>query len=634
MIKLKLVHSKSCKTCKYFRFIENVEGCVPSSPYWCKKHKYEIYSNTFDHGLNGAGTISTVYCDDYKKGDVQMRFIINNFRAAKNVDLDLQNIALIAGKNFNGKSSIAQACAMLMTGQTAPDGVLKKDIKGIIRHGMKKSVLSVTSAKGSGTIKYPDATFAETGEAPASNPVAVGLQSPVEMNPKELSKYLTTLLSLEPTRADFDLAIEEAGFKPKDVDSFWERIVDKDWTDTHTEAKNRGAELKGEWRGVTGESYGRQKAEGWEPEGWLPEYANESINKLTNEIATLGQQYTAALQQEAVDENEIENLEALAATIKEKARAVNKADKVVESCTNAVKKIKEKPVYEPARNGSDGQPCPHCKKLVVVNADGTLGTETGRSLEDYEAAVEKYDKYMAELSPAEDAKTTAWEDYNFATADLSTAENAGKELKEMNTNKIVGDPDGCASAIDIAGEKERKEAIMSMLLAGDAADTIHQRIIKGEILIAAMAEDGCRKAALMRGLQNINGDLAAISRAAGWDLVRISEELQIFYGTTPYAACSIRLSETSPMGSNQYRVKAVFQMYIAKKTASSLLIFDGADILDKQGRNDLMRLIVGFGIPAIICMTLHSREETPDAKNKDIPGGASYWIENGELTAV
>ena len=55
-----------------------------------------------------------------------MRAVVRHFMAVRQADLDLSRIALVAGYNMTGKSSIATALTAALTGNVVPIGEIKR----------------------------------------------------------------------------------------------------------------------------------------------------------------------------------------------------------------------------------------------------------------------------------------------------------------------------------------------------------------------------------------------------------------------------------------------------------------------------------------------------------------------------
>jgi hypothetical protein len=93
--------------------------------------------------------------------------------------------------------------------------------------------------------------------------------------------------------------------------------------------------------------------------------------------------------------------------------------------------------------------------------------------------------------------------------------------------------------------------------------------------------------------------------------------------TLAYGGRAYRRSSTS----EQYRVRAVVAVAMAKLDGSDMVVLDAADVLDGTTRSGLFALLDEAGLDALVCMTLTRREQVPDLAASEL--GASYWIEDG-----
>ena len=118
-------------------------------------------------------------------------------------------------------------------------------------------------------------------------------------------------------------------------------------------------------------------------------------------------------------------------------------------------------------------------------------------------------------------------------------------------------------------------------------------------------------------LGEFNETMRPLCAAAKWSIVAISDTLDIRYGGRPFALLS---------ASEQYRVRVILTMAMARIDGSAVFIFDAADVLDRDGRNGLLRLAFGSGMPVLVCMTL-PREDA----EKAAAGGTAdvYWLKDG-----
>ena len=59
------------------------------------------------------------------------------------------------------------------------------------------------------------------------------------------------------------------------------------------------------------------------------------------------------------------------------------------------------------------------------------------------------------------------------------------------------------------------------------------------------------------------------------------------------------------------------------------MIIDRADILDRQGRNGMMKMLIGLGIPCLVCMTILDPKKDPPPDLAARGKGITYWVEDG-----
>ena len=90
------------------------------------------------------------------------------------------------------------------------------------------------------------------------------------------------------------------------------------------------------------------------------------------------------------------------------------------------------------------------------------------------------------------------------------------------------------------------------------------------------------------------------------------------YGGRPYGL----LSE-----SEGFRSRAVLAIACAKMDGSPVVILDGAEVLDRDGRNGLIGAIKASGKMALLGMMFMASADVPDLAKAGL--GESYWIENG-----
>lgn len=540
-----------------------------------------------------------------------------NIRGVRDVETDLDGITLIAGRNGAGKTSLAQAIAAAVTGQPPIAGLKKSEMHLLLRAGTAAGSAEVTTPGGRVTFTLPDGKTASEGQPPQASVYASGVASVLDMPAKQAADALASYIDAAPTQNDLRKALPDLPAAAFGV--VWQDVEATGWDGAHANAKENGARIKGRWEQVTGERYGLKKAAAWLPATWAHGLENADPAILTATLAHARDVYGEAIKAAAVGGAERARLDELAERLPMRQEAAAKAQAGLVAA-----KAANDAAQSAARN-VDGLPetaltCPHCGGLVVYDDDqGELVTYSGET----DPA-----KAQAAIAAAEAAAKNARETSAALTAAIEANAAATAAVKESERAAAE------AAALPPAGESEyldAEKAQAAVEAAGNAVDAftkhaeahaLHAQITAYASIVAALAPDGVRSAKLVRAMADFNGRLAALSEVAGYPAVRIETDLAASYGDRPY----LLLSE-----SEQYRARAVVQAAMATHDGSALAIFDRADLLDRQGRNGLMRLAMHLGIPAVICMTADGADAIPDLAANGL--GRTVWLDGGEASA-
>lgn len=553
-----------------------------------------------------------------------MKFTVNNYRGIKSAELDVDNVAFVAGRNFHGKSSLAQACGLVLTGETMPGKLAKKYVERII-HGFgsngKTALVSVTNGQGNARIEYPAATFSSVGKNPQASRIAVGFDTVTGFSEKERAGFLSKLLGTAPSKADLLSAVKDANLKADEYENLWLMVERDGWDETHQKTAKMATEQKGIWKHITGgETYGSQKAESWYPANWHEIIGSETRNVegIKAAIEALETERTTSIRREAVDETRLAELKKIAGDLDNARKGYDeKADDALK-LSEKLDALRKTPAPK-VPHASDLQACPKCKTILTVDAKGKIIQASDKTplKADVEAAKAALNKYNGDIEQAETECREAARLRDITESYVNECEKAKLELDRIEADAAKGKPERTAD--EIQAEIDTLNARVKAITAHTEAYAIHRKVQHYEIIADALAPDGVRKIALEHGLDKLNTALAAHCAMAGWNPVRIDTDLTIWFGNVPYEFCS---------ESEQYRVDATIRLAIAIFDGSDIAIFDRADLLDSPGRNGLMRMITSAGIPAIVCCTKNNAAEVP---NMSAHGIATYWVENGEL---
>ncbi len=585
-----------------------------------------------------------------------MQATITNYRGVAQATLDLTKIALVAGPNAAGKSSTAQAVAAALTGDGTPIPGIKKATAGtLVRSGTASGSITLGNDKGQTTVVWPAASVKTTGIPPQSSVYGAGLRSIVDLDDKTRVQVLTEYLAATPTLADLEKKLTELGFPEPTITKLWELIELQGWDGAHAQVKEKGAKLKGQWEMVTNDRYGTKKAETWIPEGYEPNLESSSETTLQSFVTDARDMLEAAIAASAVDASKREEWEGLSAKLGERQSALAgaKAVKVEKpavltdleqqladarrTVADAIKfRDSIKTELESGKSASkpyDRAHCPQCKTLLHI--DSNSAGHVLRRVEDEQPTLTNADEIKSRLAQAEEslAEYTKIRDdldikcaeengkYTSALAAQSRAvheaERLAKESEEA-TRELKAVPQSAGPSASVEDCRKSLHVAETRLKAYQSktnADWLHKAISQNQELLAVLAPDGIRGDVLTKSLAGFNTILAAHTTVANWRPVEITPEFTATYGGTPYYLCS---------ESEKYRVRVALQIGMAAKDNSQVLVIDGADILDKGGRNGLFGLLRHVGKSALVCMTLDSLEIVPNLAKAG--RGVSYWI--------
>lgn len=554
---------------------------------------------------------------------------VRGFRGIEKADIEIEPIALLAGRNFAGKTSICQAVAAAATGQaipffrsSRPDKPLltKTEAKGLLRGGMEQGFCQIINDKEPiAKVTWPGLAVSGNGSIQTSM-VAAGLINPMKMEEIDRQRFFSTLLSADPTLDDLTDALREsiaALADPTNVETLNKirsMVEVNGWDVAHKHFKENGARRKGEWEGKAGEAYGSKKAEGWRPEGWREELADLSLEDIGSACSRAQEDVEAAVAALAVDT-------AVLAQLREQAEGEADAWNCMEDAEGLLKLAVAEEVKATEHWRSipvpSALPCPHCGGSIDMVERGGGKMELVQSLASAEQIREaKSAKEVAhiEMIKAKEKTVTYKQVRDGATARYQAVKGSSERLKEMQGRA------GTQEAVDQARDRLRSlMADKDMIERVEACDVLSKQVDGNQRVIDILAPDGLRRQKLQRALAAFNGRLRGLCGDAEFPAVAVDDNLEVLYGGRRYFLLS---------GSEQYRVKAVMQIAVAMEDKSPLVIFDGADILDQDGRNGLFAMMGETeGLRYVVGMTVLAKRNVPDLAKAGL--GASYWVEEG-----
>ena len=593
---------------------------------------------------------------------------IQNYRGISSATLNISRIALVAGKNGGGKSSICQALAAALTGEPVPIQGVKKTSAGVfVRSGTSAGKITIEGETGTAEVSWPAAKVKTTGRPPAASLYATGLRSIVTMDDRERVAFLIDYLKANPTRERLQTGL--AGMIDEGtMAKLWDLITAQGWDGAYLQVKEKGAKLKGQWEQVTNDNYGGKKAESWIPEGYDPALEGASEDTLKRCVTDASDTLEAAIASSAVDDSDRAKLQELADQWEQRKLALADARQplpanlelnkivadlglariAVADCQNeldAARRVLDS-LPEPDKP-AESYGCPHCQERVqiihfsspdkydlvkwvpsnpeqaavlqkAIDAQRERITGISARLINHTKTRDALESQHRELSSCD---VTAHAEH---LAAVREAERLVKECEDAQAElgkEIMQSPgkpvDDCRK--DLAAAQLRLKAFVSK----HEADRLHSSISLTQELLVKLAPTGVRAEVLTEALKGFNISLAALSNTAGWPKVQIEQDFTFTFGGSAYFLLS---------DSEKYRVRTIVQVAMAERERADMVVIDGADILDRGGRNGLFALLHVMNRPAVVGMTVNNADEVP--KLAAAGYGVVYFIDDAVAREV
>lgn len=515
---------------------------------------------------------------------------VKNFQGVSNVALDVhQPILFIAGFNGAGKSSLRDAIRIALTG-AASRVTLKKDYKAMIKEGTKKSEIVVGTDEGAYTYLLPQAKGVHSDSEYL--PLCIDSASFCEMKPEERRKVLFDLTGCKASKDKVRQMLLEEG-ADKDLAEQIIPMLRSGFPAAEQEAKERASQARGSWKAVTGETYGKQKAEGWEPAEIEDPSASDEANagelsdKFDKNQRTLNELHQMLGKSKSVKQR-LESLRESAGKV-ERIEVKQKTD--LECLERTKKQLKR---YEDARLSQDAMPCPCCDAMIVLrdgefidaNKFGGSTLEPGRiqsELSQLRDSVAMMERTVRNNERDLDAAKSAQQEI-----DKLTEENGG-DISQKSLDTFQSDIDALEKenaelrkAIDARNLAEAKYA--QSLKAASEATKYHEEVTHWVLIAELMSSEGIPAnilAQAMKPLQNLLGNINSL--VPDWPPVTINHDMELLADSRLYTL----LSE-----SEQWRVQTVMTLALAQLSGINLAVLDRIDVLDLKSRIDLVEMLL------------------------------------------
>lgn len=543
-------------------------------------------------------------------------------------------VMMIAGSNEAGKSTIADAVSMAILG-TPRRVKLKKDLGQLLHDSADKGRVSVIAGgevlgefrlpggqhkaepvKGAEFLEFVLDPAAFARQAPADRRTALFKLTGCKMSPDVVEQRLVARGIPEAMAAEIKPLLR-GGFPA-----------------TCDEMKERATQAKGAWRAVTGQNWGSNVAEGWEPELPVTTVDADQLASAMEEHAQLDAELGEAMQALGASKNAASAQARQAETIAQLQEVAGLAGRREAKLAEDKARVEEWTVkLNDAKAASFGEParqplsCPCCNAQVELAQGVLVEYIAPEKVADKEAAG-RVVEYSGYLQSAERAVQNS-------QRDLKASQDAIAQIAALKEQaaQAVPSEDAIANAEEVIAElRQRRDAAAAKATAlNDAkvaieghAKTVakaakHHAEVKTYLEIAeALAPDGIPGEILSSALTPVNDSLAVLARLAGWKKVEITEDMEITCGGRLYGL----MSESA-----KWRADALLALVIAQISELRMVILDRFDVLDLPGRSQLLNMLIELAnIKAMDTMIMCG---TMKAIPEKLPSGVSgVWVQN------
>ena len=557
---------------------------------------------------------------------------IKNMFGIGHFDEQINNpIALFCGPNASGKSSIQNAVRMALTG--SPSRVkLKKDWKQMVTEGQKAGSVEVQAAEGD-ALSMIGEYFAVLPKGEMGNhesevlPLILEPSSFSEMKPDERRKFLFTISGLS---ASVEHIREQLEARNCDMDRAEQLIPLRraGFTAMHDQAKKNATEAKADWKAVTGEQWGSQKAEDYEaPKVEFDPIEFDSINndlqRSQSEAARLSEKKGQHKQMIADRDRFLQkraDLKEVADTLTRKQAHYDSAKKTYEDQLEKVENLKVMAGKKEANTLS----CPCCD-VVLVLEDGALvehqqqefNAQAAKMLAEHEVALGVCDRGMKNalelLNKAKEADA--------ALSALFIPAVPEQKLIDDNEKALQKEQEKCSELgkrYEAAAQLKAKAQQASV--AQQKADNAHKAVLAWLDLAEALSPSGIPGDLLKEAMNPFNERLEQSSLDTQWNKVALSDDMEITANGRPYYL----LSE-----SEKWRADAMISEAISFISGTKLLCLDRFDVIEPKDRGTLIKWLRILAQEKEIdtALIFATMKAPPAAKD----GLQVFWLEDGEV---
>ncbi|HCF6020803.1 AAA family ATPase [Pseudomonas aeruginosa] len=525
---------------------------------------------------------------------------ITNFQGLRHAALDVSApVLLVAGHNGAGKSSLLDAISHAFTGK--PGRVAQKQHIGqLITEGAKKGEARVEWLDESGEVQACGVALPSGKGSPLADspflPFVLDASRFAALDAKDRRRVLFDLTGASASPAEVGKRL-----KAKGIDlALFEKVkplLRSGFSAMVGQAKDYASEARGAWKAITGENYGSEKANGWEPEAPPVIVSEEELESARAELRATAQDLDEAQQTLGSSKRAHADAQARASRItalrETAALADRRRNKLATDEANQDEWSEKVMAAEAAASGEPAhQPltCPHCQGAVDLQAGELVPHQPPAKVADPEAA-KRLEEYRGYLASAQRAVANSQRDLK--ESEDAAAQAAALEAETAQAPSAEAIANGEQAINELRQARDRQQAkVQSLQEAFNAAaqrqDVIkqaagfHAEVCAWSALADALSPTGIPAEILADAIGPVNELLQRLSGTAGWSPVQISADIDVTFGGRLYGL----LSE-----SERWRCDATLALAIATISGLRLVLLDRLDVLDLPSRSQAIALM-------------------------------------------
>jgi len=403
------------------------------------------------------------------------------------------------------------------------------------------------------------------------------------------------------------------------------------------QAKEYASEARGAWKALTGENYGSDKAEDWEPaEVQVSGISQADVDAAAEQVRVLDQDLAEAQQT-------LGGHKANAAAAAQRQQRIQALYDLVEQTERRSAKLKEDEKHRDewdgklvaAREAAEGEKprtaleCPCCNEKLDLSGGVLVKHNAPQKLADPEAAkrVVEYNGYLEsalravqnsqrdlqECITAAD-QLVALEQEAAAAPGADAIANAEQTINELRQDRDKLSAKHLALQEAMAATSGRTELIAK-------AAKHHVEVQCWSLIADALGPNSIPAEILADAIGPMNSLLDVQSAGAGWSKVQISSDIDITFGGRLYGL----LSE-----SEKWRCDTMLAIAIARLSGIGMVVLDRLDVLDLPSRGQALSLLRGLTADGVLkSVILAGTLKQPMAT---VPAGMqAVWIDQGVI---